>query len=183
MPPLSSIKRLPPAIKEKIDNLLAKNHTLDEIIEALDQLDLEDMPSRSALGRYKKDLKKISERVMRTRHVAEALATKFGDEPGSSIARVNIEVLHSLVLEMLTGGEDDEPVTLEPQKAMFAAKALQSLASASKTDNDRIEQELEARLKQLKREMADHIEKVADKSGGLSALAVEKIRSEVLGVR
>jgi hypothetical protein len=143
MPRQSTVKRLPPQIRDRIGQLLDQGRTLDEIMQHLAQLDVQ--ISRSALGRYKQHLDKVSERIRRSRDMAEALVRNLGEAPESKTARLNMELLHSVILDMLSqlpdaeteDGEGQGPLlTLEPMGAMLMAKSLDHLARAKKADAD-----------------------------------------------
>lgn len=179
----STIRRLHRDIRDQIGVLLDQGRTLDEIRDHLTQLGAE--VSRSALGRYKKHIDKVSERIRRSREVAEALVRNFGEEPEGKTARLNIELLHSVLNDMLmqipSPGEDGEDedgplVELDPKGAMLLAKAVDHLAKAKKSDAD-----LLSKLKeQARKEAAQAVKKVADKFG-VSDEAKRAIRAE-LGV-
>tara|TARA_Y100001954_G_scaffold167695_1_gene178029 strand:+ start:9613 stop:10182 length:570 start_codon:yes stop_codon:yes gene_type:complete len=172
MPRQSTIKKLPPEIRDKIGALLDQGRTLDEIVEHLSGLDVE--VSRSALGRYKQSLDKVSERIRRSREIAEAMVRNYGDAPESKTARLNIELLHGIMLDMMSqlpdgteaeDGDDENAqsvlLTLSPRGAMEMAKAMDHLARASKQDADLI-----AKLKEEARaEAAEAVDKVARKEG------------------
>jgi hypothetical protein len=147
MPRQSTIKRLPPEVRDKIGALLDQGRTLDEILKHLESLDVQ--VSRSALGRYKQHIDKVSERIRRSREVAEAIVRNQGDAPESKTARLNIELLHGVILDMISqlpdGSEQSDEkdpqsvlLTLSPRGAMEMAKAMDHLARASKQDADLI---------------------------------------------
>lgn len=170
MPRKSTIRRLPPDIRDRIGALLDEGRTLDEIREHLAKLGAD--ISRSALGRYKQHIDKVSERIRRSREVAEALVRNLGDEPESKTARLNIELLHGVLTDMLSqipeSSEDGENaegqgtlLSLNPMGAMLFAKALDHLAKAKRNDA-----ELVSKLKeQARKEAAEAVDAVAKKHG------------------
>ncbi|WP_066667367.1 MULTISPECIES: phage protein Gp27 family protein [unclassified Sphingomonas] len=176
----SSIDRLPRELRELIGELRRDGRTIDEILEKLRELDAN--VSRSALGRHVKSLGEIAERMQRSRQMAEALVNKFGDQPDNKLARINLELMHTVVMETITAAEVDpetgeaRSITFSPEQAMFLARAMQSLASAEKANDDRI-------TKARDRERKEAAEKAgaAAKSKGLSADTVDFIRQAVLG--
>lgn len=180
----SSIDKLPPEIQELIGALRRSGRTIDEILSKLRELDSKDAwsVSRSALGRHLLKLQAATEQVKRSRAVAEALVTQFGDEPDSKVARANIELMHGLVMNVLTNTEEDEatgqmkPITLAPEDAMFLASAIQKLASAEKTNDDRITKARDAAVAAAAKRAG-----AAAKSKGLSKDTVEFITAKVLG--
>lgn len=179
MPRQNKIRRLPKKVQELIAKLRDQGRTIDEILEVLHGLDHD--VSRSGLGRWVKQQKKLSEKIRMSREMSTAIAKEFGDKETSEVARVNFELLHSIILKMMIGGEDDENVELDPKEAMFTATALEKLSKASKLDADR---ELKIRAEVAK----DTAEKAAKKAGeaarknGLSKDAIKAIKAEILGV-
>lgn len=190
MPARSTIKRLPPEIREQIGTLLGEGRTLDEILAHLRELGASDV-SRSALGRYKKRLDRVGEKLRHSREVAEALIAKLGTGPESKALRLNVELMHGLLMDLALNaneegeaGEDGEakPVTLDPQAAMWLSKALDHLSRASKTDADlvgKIREQAEAEARKAAAETAV----AAARKGGLSAESADAIRREILGIK
>jgi len=72
----SSIDRLPEAVRELIGKLRGQGRTIDEILNHLQTLDVE--VSRSALGRHTQWLDRVSERMLQSRQVTEALIERLG---------------------------------------------------------------------------------------------------------
>lgn len=186
MPRQSSVRRLPAEIRDRIGALLDQGRTLDEILEHLADLDVH--VSRSALGRYKQSIDKASERIRRSREMAEALVRNLGDEPESKTTRLNIELMHSVLTDMILQlpNPGDEPqegeegqnvlVSVNPMGVMLMSKALDHLAKAKKNDADLVEKLREQALK----EAAEAVDKVAQ-AQGLSDEARAAMRQE-LGV-
>lgn len=170
----STIKRLPSEIRQLIGELREKGKTIDEILEKLQELNVD--VSRSALGRHCQSIKAISERLKESRLVAEAVVKNLGDKSDSQISRLNIEMMHSLILKVMVN-KDGEGVTLDSKDAMFLATSLQKLAQASKQD---LERELQIR-KEITDKAAQTIEKVGKKQG-ISADTIEKMKKEFFGV-
>lgn len=176
----SSIDRLPKEVRELIGSLRSEGATIDEILAKLSELKAG--VSRSALGRHVKTLAEVGERMRRARVMAEALTARFGDQPDNQVARMNMELMHGMVFEVLTaaaGAEDEEgdPVTLDPKAVKFLSGALKDLASAQKVDADRV---LKLR-EEFAKEAAAKAETVA-KQRGMSAETIEAIKHAVLGV-
>lgn len=186
----STIKKLPPEIKDKIGALMDQGRTLDEIVAHLSTLDV--TVSRSALGRYKQGIDKVSERIRRSREIAEAMVRNYGQAPESKMARLNIELMHSVLFDLLSQlpdgtetnadgtetSDDDTPVALQlsPREAMEFAKAMDHLARASKQDADLVDKLRSEAMK----EAAKATDAVAKKAG-LSDDARAEIRM-LLGV-
>lgn len=177
----SSIDRLPPELRELIGRLRDEGRTIDEILSKLHELDAE--VSRSALGRHVKGLAEIGAQMRRSREIATALVSQFGEESDNRLARLNIELMHGVVMQTITAaaeaaeGGEGAPVTFGPEEVMFLARSLQSLAGADKANAERT---LKLRAEFAKK-AADEAAKVA-KAKGLSADTVTAIRHAVLGV-
>ena len=189
MPKTSSIKLLPQELQDQIHELLDRGRTLEEIRDALSRLGAE--ISRSALGRYKQKLDKVGEKIRRSREVADALVRNLGDAPESKTTRMNVELMHSVVLDMLLAvgepgeagdGEAGQPLTLDPMQTMLMAKALDHLARASKTDTETITKIREQATAAAKKQAAEAVGTVG-RERGLSKDTVEEIKARILGVR
>lgn len=178
----SSIDRLPVELRELIGRLRDKGATIDEIKAKLDELDAD--VSRSALGRHIKGLAEIGAQMRRSREIATALVGQFGDQPDNRLARMNIEMMHGVIMQTVMAasnaeGENGEaqPVTFDPEQVMFLARSLQALAGADKANA-----ELTLKLKaEFAKKAAAEIAKVG-KAKGLSADTIQAINHAVLGV-
>lgn len=173
---VSSVKQLPPEIREEIAILRERGVTIDAIMAKLQELGAE--ISRSALGRYVKEIGQVGERIRRSREIAEALVRKLGDAPESRQGRLNIELMHTVVLDLLMpAGGDGKAVTIDAEQAALIARTLRDLAGAQKADADfvlRIRQE-------TAKAAAAAVDRVAEKKG-LSAEMVLALKSEFLGI-
>jgi len=170
----SKIDKLPAELRECIGQLRQAGSTIDEIMEKLKELKPDLDISRTGLGTHVQRLDQISEKMRESRAVAEALVKQFGEEQDNRTSRINIELMHAVVMKLLSG--DNE---LEPAEVMFLAKSLQSLSSANKTD-------IEAAVR-IRREMAEKAVKVAEKAINESgapdrAALVQKVRQDIYGI-
>lgn len=175
----SSIDKLPVEVRELIGRLREQGATIDDILAKLGELEVE--VSRSALGRHVKGLAEVGEQLRRSREIATALVGRFGDDADNRVGRLNIELMHGIVMQMLTGNPDETgeagPVQFDAEDTMFLARSLQSLASAQKIDTDRL---LKVRMETAK-EAVKAVKKVAS-DRGLTADTVDAISRAVLGV-
>lgn len=175
----SSIDRLNPEIKDLIGKLrIDFGWTIDEILTKLRELGQGEV-SRSALGRHVKSIEEVGAQLRHSREMAKALIAQVGDAPEDRVADLNIELLHAMILRLVTATNDDgdgQPVTFGPEDAMFLGRTLQSLASARKTNTDVILKAREA----AKKEAATKASAAAT-AKGLSAETVDFIRKAVLG--
>lgn len=184
MPRKSSVKRLPPEILAEISRLIESERTIDEIMGKLHELDIESV-SRSALGRYVKEVNQIGERMRRSRVIADALIERLGDAPESRQARLNIELAHSMIMNLVGGAEDGLAVTLDPEQVMLISRAIKDLSTAQKTDaaltiglRKQLAAEAEAKLKAME-------SKGASEGGikrGFDPDTLRRVREEIYGI-
>lgn len=177
----SSIDRLPEEIRAEVGRLRVQGRTIDEILDHLKTLDVE--VSRSALGRHVKGLATLRERMRHSRDMATSLVSQFGDRPDNQLQRLNLELMHGIIMQIATSTVEDEdgeahPVTFNAMEAKFLSEALAKLASAEKTDVDRT-----LRMKQeAAKEAAAAVDRVA-KSEGISQATADRIKASILGVK
>ncbi|MBP2301296.1 DUF3486 family protein [Azospirillum picis] len=185
----STLDRLPKEIREELGRLREDGWTIDELLHKLQELraagrhDLD--VSRSAVGRYVQGMDKVGEQLRQSRAMAEALVRQLGDEPDTKVARLNIELGHSLIMNLMTGmagggteGDDGQPVQLDPEQVMFLTSSIQKLASARKTDA-----ELILRLQTEADKRAIAAMEATAKRKGLSADTIADIKKDFLGIR
>lgn len=174
----SSIERLPGPVKTAIQAMLKDGrHTLDEILERIRE-EFGQAPSRSALGRYKKNFEEIAQDLRESREIADVWAQKFGSAPDSDVGKVVLEVLKTLSYrvsaDMMAAGAEDRP---QPKELAQLAKAMQYIEDAGRLS---LAREKELRTAALEA-AADKVKQVGKKRG-LSATAVDAIRKEILGI-
>lgn len=181
----SSVHRLPPELKARLDELLAEGgYTLDEVLAHLDQLG--GQVSRSALGRYSKRYAVVRERLQKAREMGAAFAQDLGEVSQSQLGRTITELMQSLIFDLLmarseAAGDEGTP-QLESQEVFFLAKGIKELQAAMKTSTD---MELTIRADERKRVTADAA-KIAETTGremGLSPDTIAGIKAGILGVK
>jgi hypothetical protein len=154
----SKIDRLPAEIREEIGNLRSNGRTIDEIMAKLRELQVD--VSRSGLARHVQDLDQLAEQLRQSRATAEALVARFGDAPENRTARLNIEMLQSVIMRFFVG-EDGQPPQISVKEANFIADSLHRLARAAKDDAD-----LQVQIrKQARIEMAEKLKELEAKEG------------------
>lgn len=170
----SSIDRMDPEVRDWIGRLRDQGRTLDEIISKLRELDADAVPSRSALHRHLQKADAITERLRKSRAVADVIVRRLGDAEPDKATRLNIELMHQAVFDMLsTDGEDGEPVTLDAQQVMLIAKALDHLGKASKDDVARTIAIEKRATEKARAEAVKQAEAAVAKHGGAGALTPE----------
>jgi hypothetical protein len=173
----SNIGRLPPQIRERVDELLRQSVTLDQIMAKLAELGVEGV-SRSGLGRYKQSFDRIGERLKQTREISNALVEKLGDAPEGKQQRLLIEMMRSLVFDVLVsageaseGGDDAKDLTLDPEAVMFLARS--DLVVRMRRE---LAAQAEEKLKKLEHEGA------AGQARSLDPETLRRVREEIYGI-
>ncbi|AUN31249.1 hypothetical protein C0V82_14155 [Niveispirillum cyanobacteriorum] len=179
----SSIDKLPQEVQEEIGRLRGNGRTIDEILNKLRELDVD--VSRSALGRHVQNLDQVAERLRRTRSISEGLIGKLGDQAGSKLAQLNIELMQNAVFELTVDPETGDTVQMDAKAANFLAGALHKLSAAAKTDMDlrvAIRKEVEAEMEKAKRAQADAAAEAAAQRG-MTDDDVAFLRAQILGIK
>lgn len=179
----STVDRLPPELRAEIGRLrIDKGYTIDQIVAHLQTMDV--VVSRSAMGRHIHKLNVIGARLKESRAVAEALVERFGSVGDDKLARFNLEMMHGIVMETVTRAEEDgNGAQFDAEQVMFLARALRELATASKTDVDRLMNAAKLRTAQeTAKKAADAAVDAVKSVKGFSKKAVDEIRRAVLGV-
>lgn len=183
MPRPSSIDRLPSEIREKIGELRRGGLTYDEILQHLGcMLPAGEVPSRSALGRHLAEFEAAAEEMRRQDAITKALVNQFGDASDGRMLRLNIALAQG-VLSKIALAEDGTVTRLDPEEAMFLARAIQSLASAAKADTEREQKIRDRTLAEAKAAAAAAVDKVARTVGGLTRETVTALKAEFLGIK
>lgn len=175
----SSIEALPQEFFDEVNRALqSPGMTIERVVAHMATLGVD--LSKSAVGRHKQKIDVVAEQLRKSRVIAEAIGRELGDKPDDKIADLNIELLHDQVMKFLTKVEDGEVVSLTTKEMREMADALYRMASARKTDADRV---LRVR-KEVTDKTINATNEELKKSGqpGLSRETVADIRKAVLGV-
>lgn len=187
----SSIDQLPEEIRVEIGRLRSMGWTIDQILEHLHGL-LDRAPSRSALGRHIKGMDAVSEKLRQSRQVAEALVRELGDAPESRTARLNIELLHSAIMDLFMKVADNEAEGVNedgraalagnPEGVALLAKALDHLGRASRSNVEFLLAAEKRAADKATKEAAKTAETIA-KERGIGAETINAIKAGIFGVR
>lgn len=182
MPRKSSIERMPQEIQAAIMRLRESGCTIEEILANLADLHSHLTISRSALGRHVQKLDGAIGRLKQSRVVAEALARELGEDNGTKAARVNIELLHSAIMQLFVKLDEGADIAGgDPESLMMLCKSLDHLARAQKTSVDTIIQAEKRGEEKARKEAAEAVDSVA-KTEGLSAATVDVIKARIFGI-
>ena len=166
----SSIKRLPPKLREAVDQAIANGATIDEITARIRAGG--ETCSRSAVGRYTKDMRELIRKQQETDRTIKAWVDALGERPEGGAGRILIETLQTMVLSTMADlSARGEPVSTEElDRLSHILKRIEATDKLRK-DRERAAKKAEktAQANQPKRQ------------GGLSPEAVAIIRAEVEG--
>ena len=177
----STIDRLDPEVRELIAHLrINKGWTIDEIRLRLAAMQLEDVPSRSALGRHVRGLADVSADLRQTQVYAEALAKEAGSKNAGQLLDVNAQLLHANMFKLMVAEQDGEGIQLDSKQAKEFSEALRNLALMRKTELDVLEKAEKRASEKATKAAAESAVKAA-RSQGLSKETAEAIRIAVLG--
>jgi hypothetical protein len=173
----SSIAKLPPDLREVVEQLIAAGSaTIEQIVEHVRALG--GTVSKSAVGRFKQKADAQLARFREANEVAGAWTKAFAADPESDVGRVLQQMLSTIAFRSLTDVE-----TMDPRDLMFLGKALKDLAGAQKLSTEMIDKALAKRQAQLEAQAAaakTEIETVA-KNAGISDTTVEMIYAALKG--
>ena len=168
----SSIKRLPAELREAVDQAIADGATIDEITARI-RAEGEDC-SRSAVGRYAKNMRDLIRQQQETDRTIKAWAQALGERPEGDVGRILIETLQSMVLDTMADLRGrDEPVPMKELDRL--SHILKRIEATEKLRKDR-----ERAAEKAKAEKAKSAGRTKGQ-GGLSPEAVAIIRAEVEG--
>ena len=166
----STVHKLPEAVKERIGALRQEGRTIEEILDALRELDVTPMVSRSALGRWTRQIDALGNEIRRSREVATALIERYGAAPEGRTARLNIELLHGLVTKLMVS-EEGVPIEMSPQEVGALSTALRNLSTAARNDLER---------ERRQREKFAGEAAAAAKRAGISAPTADALRDALM---
>lgn len=176
---VSGFKRLPPEVRDLIGNLREQGRTIDEILDALKTLDI--AVPRSTLGDWTKKIDAVAAKMEQSRVMADALVRRFGDTQESKTARLNMQMMHTAlyqVLEQALGDAGGGGFT--PQEAMQLSKALDHITRAAKTDAEFIAKVREETRKEAEQRMEAALEGAAGEARAKAltpAEALERVKA------
>lgn len=182
--PKSKIDQLPEPIKAELDRLLfVEERTIDDVAEYLQQLRLDDAPSRSSIARYSASTSKMRADMDRMRSVTGQLVKEFGDQDNDA-SRFLLQIAQTIAFKLMDrqAGEEDG---LDVEEFMLLMKGLKDMATARKSTFD-AEEKVLAKIRREQTKVFDQAQRDAAAAGegkGLSAERLAQLRRDILGVR
>lgn len=176
----SRVAHLPREVRKEIEKRWREgSFTLDALMEWLREAAPEGGVSRSGLGRYVAQYNATFTKIREAQEVAARCVEQLGENPRGEVGQLLCQMLSALAVNTLNQmGGADEPV--DSKELFFLSSALKNLASADKTNMDRV-----LKLRTLlaeKKEAAAAKAAGAAKAGGLSAEGAEAIRQAILEI-
>lgn len=188
----SKVELLHPQLRQAVDELVRGGATIERIVEHLHTLapgvdPAADLPSESAVGRYKQKAEASMRRFREAQSVAKVWVDKFGAEPQGDVGLMVTQLLGAVAFRTVAD-LDGAPEPIDPQSLMFLAKAMKDMAGAETSAVQRERVRIAAR-RELAAEVARKAATEADaaraeaKSKGLSDEQADWIRARILGVQ
>lgn len=173
----SFASRLPKDLREELDRLIADGGlSVDEVWGWLRGRGVE--AGRSSVHRHMQSVEEVAAEMRQAREAASAIVQNLGPDAGEGqVGRLLIQVVQNIAFKVartqLTGGGE-----LGMEELMFLTSSVQKLASAEKTDADRV-----AKLRaDWAKEKAAEVGQLGKKLGW-SAETAAQVRAEIMGVR
>ena len=173
----SSIERLPPELREAVDAAIADGATIDEIADLIRGEG--GACSRSAVGRYTKNVRDLIRRQQETDRGIEAWVRALGERTEGRAGLILIETLRSLTLAALADLSGRE----EPVSTAELARLALVLMRIEGTDKLRLEREQAAAKAARAAPGAGQAPGQAPPRKGLSPETVDLIDEAVVGFR
>lgn len=175
----SSIKSLPEPIRELIDaEIRADRMTLDQILESVgesfgDQYGDDAVPSRAALGRYRKTERERMAEVIQAEDTARVWASELGNRPQSQMGKVLAQLLTTLAWKSTQQRLDADDVPVDEIAKL--ARAYRAVEEAGQISDKR-----ERELRDEEREAAAEQAETVARSSGMSATSAAELRRKIL---
>ncbi len=179
----SSIKRLPPELREEFDRFLASavHLTIDDICgwlnERLEAHGLEERVSRSAVGRYSQQFERVAAKIRATRELSAVFTKQLGEAAMNDSGRFLVETVRNLVFNISMAKHGEAADTVDPKDAALLARAMKDLASAAKLSVDVELKIREEAKREAQAEMRRKLDAAVDGARLDPAVAEEALRA------
>ena len=135
MPPVSKIRKLPPELREMVNEMLDRGVPVADIADTLRGLGQD--VSASGVGRYRLDWQESVKDLAEAREFAEVVVRNMAEQPEGKGARLNAELIQGALFSSLVSLRTKN---LEPDKAipllLKGAMTQQMISRAAKDDTD-----------------------------------------------
>jgi hypothetical protein len=147
---IGSVDRTPEDMRKVIDGVLRTNRmTVDELRQHLASLYPEaEVPSRSALYRYKGSFAELTGRMREMQVCAEAFVSDLGENPDDKVGALMVQSLTALTAHLSIKANDPESETTveEARKLARAARDLISARTMALKEREHIERKAREKL-------------------------------------
>lgn len=177
----SSITRLPVKVRKELDKLLMDGKlTIDElhdfIKERLEPIPDAEIPSRSSLGRYSKQLNEVAEYLRESREMAKALAQELGpDSVEGEQGRHLIEILRSFVSNAMKQRIKDPNAKFDANEISKIARSLRDLSHAMHLEQDYAKRIRDDERQKMRQELTD-----LANTGGFKNMTDEELNAKII---
>jgi hypothetical protein len=156
--------------------------TIDALTDWLAALGYE--ISRSSMGRHKKKVDIVGERLRQSRQLTDALVAEIGDSAAQGKqGRLLVEMTRNIVFDLLMKIQDeDEKYEIDSKDVAMLGKGLAELGKALRLDQD-FEEKIRDRIeKEVSKRAADTVGETM-KEAGLDDEQIQFWREEFLGIK
>lgn len=187
----STIDRLPPDVRKALDGwiydpAISQTEATERVNALLGEVAPDHPPvSRQAVNRYDLSVRKVKEKILRSREIARLVIADVGSRPSGEVGQMVTEMVKAIIVDVNMLLQDIEldagslpGVTRNVRELSLAIERLQR---AEKLNEER-ESEVRERARREAAEAAAGAAERAVAGKGLSAETVAEIRKQVLGV-
>jgi hypothetical protein len=168
---------LPAEIVSEINRLLLQRVPVERIVNHLNMLSgatslkPDDVPSRSALGRFASRSAQAREKLSRSRQLAIGMAVELGEPQGSAQTSLITELLQSAIFDLMLP-DDGAKVELSPKMIGELAKGVKDITLAMRSNVEFVKA-VETRADEKARtELADKLDTAAREASAEGAKAL-----------
>ena len=171
---ISTIEQLEPRIFDAVKVAIRDGAEIDAIVEKIQSLS--GQASRSAVGRYSKKARDLTERQREYDRFAEIWVRELGERPRSKLSHLVYETLRTLSLQSAIAlGEGAEPA--DPKELVALARANHYIENTGRLNDDHERALISETLRQATERVDEETRK--HRHRGLSKDAVAAIRAAI----
>ncbi len=187
---MSFMRKLTDDQRKFIEKLLRDDrHTLNEMLDEIRaEFPVDAIPSRSALGRAKKNFSEHARKMREIQAAAEVLVSELGedkdDKAGAFMVQGITTLINNLVLDRLSGDEEnpDASIELSIKDALSLAKASKELTAARGMSIDQRQKIERIAREKLLEEQAQNLDEAVSAKGMTEEQAMFW-REKILGIK
>lgn len=176
----STVDKLDPTVRQHIEKRLRENRlTLDELIDDLQaKFPSAEHPSRSALGRYRKNYDEMMEEYRKQEYAARLMVEELGENPDDKAGALLVQSVTTLANRVMFDSHGDEDLDIEDVRKL--ARAAKDIMHTRKLS---LEQRREVERLAREKLIAEQETKLEELRGtdGMSEQLEDRIRNVLLG--